>query len=131
MAHSANYGFNRFIIGYTHCFLHYGDYCYPSGGGAYSIAKDNFKKPWASLVASSSLLVDYILTVAVSVSAGIQAVSSAYPVIAPYKTTLALLCVMLLVIVNLRGVAESASIFAWPTFWFMGSMLLVIFYGLR
>nr|WP_322348837.1 APC family permease [Paenibacillus albus] len=102
---------------------------YPSGGGAYSIAKDNFKKPWASLVASSSLLVDYVLTVAVSVSAGIQAVASAYPVIKPYSSSLAICCVLLLVIVNLRGVAESATIFAWPTFVFMACMILIICTG--
>lgn len=102
---------------------------YPSGGGAYSIAKDNFKTPWASLVASSSLLVDYTLTVAVSVSAGIQAVASAYPEIKPYSASLAICCVLLLVIVNLRGVAESATIFAWPTFVFMGSMITIIFAG--
>lgn len=102
---------------------------YPSGGGAYSIARDNFKKSWVALIASSSLLVDYILTVAVSVSAGIQAVASAYPFITPYSTSLAILCVMMLVIVNLRGVAESATIFAWPTFVFMASMILIICTG--
>jgi amino acid transporter len=102
---------------------------YPSGGGAYSIARDNFKRPLVALIASSSLLVDYILTVAVSVSAGIQAVASAYPVITPYSTSLAILCVLLLVIVNLRGVAESATIFSWPTFVFMASMILVICAG--
>ncbi len=102
---------------------------YPNGGGAYAIAKDNFKRPWPALIASSSILVDYILTVAVSISAGIQAVASAYPIIAPYKTVLAILCVILLVIINLRGVAESAAIFAWPTFLFMASMMLVILTG--
>lgn len=102
---------------------------YPSGGGAYAIAKDNFKQRWVSLVASSSLLVDYILTVAVSVSAALEAVSSAYPTVAPYETVLAILCVFILLVVNLRGVAESAKIFAWPTFGFMLCMLLLIFTG--
>ena len=102
---------------------------YPNGGGAYAIAKDNFKPRWISLVASSSLLVDYVLTVAVSVSAAIEAVSSAYPVVAPYETILAILCVVLLVLVNLRGVAESARVFAWPTFGFMICMLMLIFTG--
>nr|WP_310170231.1 APC family permease [Neobacillus niacini] len=102
---------------------------YPNGGGAYAIAKDNFKQRWISLVASSSLLVDYILTVAVSVSAALEAVSSAYPVVLPYETVLAILCVFILLVVNLRGVAESAKIFAWPTLGFMGCMLLLIFFG--
>jgi amino acid transporter len=99
---------------------------YPNGGGAYAIAKDNFRKPWAALIASSSLLVDYVLTVAVSVSAGIQAIASAYPAVAPHETSLSILCVAVLLIVNLRGVAESALIFAWPTFIFMASMLSLI-----
>ena len=102
---------------------------YPNGGGAYAIAKDNFKPRWVSLVASSSLLVDYILTVAVSVSAALEAVSSAYPVVAPYETVLAIFCVFILLVVNLRGLAESAKIFAWPTIGFMGCMLLLIFTG--
>lgn len=102
---------------------------YPNGGGAYAIAKDNFKQRWISLVASSSLLVDYILTVAVSVSAALEAVSSAYPVVLPFETVLAILCVFILLVVNLRGVAESAKIFAWPTLGFMGCMLLLIFFG--
>lgn len=102
---------------------------YPSGGGAYAIAKDNFKKPFPSLVASSSLLVDYVLTVAVSVSAAIDAVASAYPIVAPYETILAILCILFLVIINLRGIAESAVIFAWPTFVFMGCMIFVILTG--
>lgn len=102
---------------------------YPSGGGAYAIAKDNFKPRWVALVASSSLLVDYILTVAVSVSAALEAVTSAYPDVAPYETVLAILCVFILLIVNLRGVAESAKVFAWPTFGFMICMLLLIFTG--
>lgn len=102
---------------------------YPSGGGAYAIAKDNFKKTWPSLVASSSLLVDYVLTVAVSVSAAVEAVASAYPAVAPYETILALFCVFLLVLVNLRGVAESTVVFAWPTFLFMACMLFLILTG--
>jgi amino acid transporter len=102
---------------------------YPNGGGAYAIANDNFKYKWVSLIASSSLLVDYVLTVAVSVSAAIEAVSSAYPAVRPYETVLAILCVFILLVVNLRGVAESAKILAWPTFGFMVCMLLLIFTG--
>lgn len=103
---------------------------YPNGGGAYAIAKDNFKPKWVSLIASSSLLVDYILTVAVSVSAALEAVVSAYPIVAPYETVLAIMCVFILLVINLRGVAESAKIFAWPTIGFMACMLLLVFTGL-
>jgi amino acid transporter len=103
---------------------------YPSGGGAYAIAKDNFKPRWVSLVASSSLLIDYILTVAVSVSAALEAITSAYPIVAPYETVLAIGCVFLLLVMNLRGLAESAKIFAWPTIGFMVCMVIIIFTGL-
>ncbi|KIL41376.1 amino acid transporter [Gordoniibacillus kamchatkensis] len=103
---------------------------YPGGGGAYAIAKDNFKRAWPSLIASSSLLVDYVLTVAVSVSAAVEAVSSAYPAVQPFETTLAMVVVLLLVLINLRGVAESAVIFAWPTFIFMACMVVLIATGL-
>ncbi|MDP4083692.1 MAG: APC family permease [Bacillota bacterium] len=103
---------------------------YPNGGGAYAIAKDNFRHRGVSLVASSSLLVDYILTVAVSVSAALEAITSAYPNVAPYETILAIVCVFLLLVVNLRGVAESAKIFAWPTIGFMVCMVILIVSGL-
>ncbi|MEH7095880.1 APC family permease [Neobacillus vireti] len=102
---------------------------YPNGGGAYAIAKDNFKSKWIALVASSSLLIDYILTVAVSISAAMEALVSAYPILVPYKTVLAIVCVLLLVIFNLRGVAESARILAWPTICFMVCMLVIITVG--
>ncbi|MED1203627.1 APC family permease [Heyndrickxia acidicola] len=103
---------------------------YPNGGGSYAIAKDNFKEKWVALLASSSLLVDYILTVSVSVSAAVEAVSSAYPVVAPFETILAILCIVILLVINLRGVAESAKIFAWPTIGFMTCMLVLVFTGL-
>jgi amino acid transporter len=102
---------------------------YPNGGGAYTIARDNFEKPWVSLMASS-LTGHYVLTVAVSVSAGVQAVASAYPVIAPHATTISVLCVIVILIVNLRGISESASVFAWPTLFFMISMGMLILTGI-
>lgn len=103
---------------------------YPNGGGAYTIAKDNFKARWVSLLASSSLLIDYSLTVAVSVSAAMEAVVSAYPVLVPLETVLAILCVFLLVVVNLRGVKESSQIFSWPMFVFMACILALVIAGL-
>lgn len=99
---------------------------YPSGGGAYAIAKDNFKKPLISLVAASSLLVDYVLTVAVSVSSGIQTMASSYPILSGHETSISVLCVFLILLVNLRGVSESAKVFAYPTFVFMACMLFLI-----
>ncbi|KUO97197.1 APC family permease [Ferroacidibacillus organovorans] len=99
---------------------------YPNGGGAYAISKDNFKRPIISLIAASSLLIDYVLTVAVSVTAGIQAMASAYPMLVPHETILSVACILLILVVNLRGVSESATIFAWPTFLFMFAMIFLI-----
>jgi amino acid transporter len=99
---------------------------YPSGGGAYAIAKDNFKNPLVSLVAASALLVDYVLTVAVSVSSGIQTMASSYRILAGHETLLSIMCVFVILLVNLRGVSESAQVFAYPTFIFMGCMLFLI-----
>lgn len=104
---------------------------YPNGGGAYAIAKDNFRRPFMSLTAASSLMIDYILTVAVSVSAGIQAMASAYPALLPHQTTLSVACVLFILLVNLRGVSESATVFAWPTIAFMAFMLVLIGVGWR
>jgi amino acid transporter len=102
---------------------------YPNGGGGYTIARENFKKPWMSLIAASALLIDYVLTVAVSVSAGIQAIVSAYPMVGNYQTSLSVLCVIFILIVNLRGVSESATIFSWPNFLFIICMFVLIIAG--
>ncbi|TDY50637.1 amino acid/polyamine/organocation transporter (APC superfamily) [Alicyclobacillus sacchari] len=99
---------------------------YPNGGGAYAISKDNFQRPWVSLVAASALMVDYVLTVAVSVSSGVQTMASSYPVLAGHETELSILCVIVILFVNLRGVSESSKVFAYPTFVFMGCMLFLI-----
>ncbi len=98
---------------------------YPNGGGAYAIAKDNFR-PLISLIAASALLVDYVLTVAVSVSSGIQTMASSYPNLAGHETLLSVMCVFIILLVNLRGISESAKVFAYPTFIFMGCMLFLI-----
>lgn len=102
---------------------------YPNGGGAYAIAKDNFKSKWYSLIAASALLVDYVLTVAVSVSSGIQTMASSYPILVAHETSLSVLCIVAILMINLRGVSESAKVFSFPTFLFMGLMLLLIISG--
>lgn len=100
---------------------------YPMGGGAYSVVSDNLGV-WPGLVAAASLLTDYILTVAVSISAGVLAVVSAVPDLADYDVELALAFVTLMTVVNLRGVREAGAIFAAPAYLFVaafGSMLIV------
>jgi amino acid transporter len=99
---------------------------YPNGGGAYAIGKDNFKKPLISLIAASALLVDYVLTVAVSVSSGIQTMASSYPILSGHETLLSVVCVFIILLVNLRGVSESSKVFAYPTMIFAGCMLFLI-----
>ncbi len=100
-------------------------HAYPSGGGAYIVAKDNLGT-YPGLIAGSALLIDYVLTVTVSVSAGIAAVTSAFPWLRPHTVTLCLLCILFLMVVNLRGVRESGKVFTIPVYLFIGSMLLLI-----
>jgi amino acid transporter len=103
-------------------------YAYPGGGGAYIVAHDNLGDGPA-LTAGAALLTDYILTVAVSVSSGVAQISSAVPSLFPFRVEIALGLIALITIVNLRGVKESGSVFAVPTYFFVVSMLLMLAYG--
>jgi amino acid transporter len=102
---------------------------YPRGGGAYIVAKDNLGL-FPALIAGAALLIDYILTVAVSVTAGVEAVTSALPVLFPYRVWLCLAAIIVITIANLRGVRESGNIFAAPTYLFVLSTLAMIAWGL-
>jgi amino acid transporter len=102
---------------------------YPSAGGAYLVTKDNFGSTVAQ-VAGASLLIDYILTVAVSASAGTAALTSAFDVLAPYRVPISLFFIALIAYGNLRGVKESGRIFAVPTYFFMATMGLLLGIGL-
>jgi amino acid transporter len=98
---------------------------YETSGGAYVVARDNLGT-LPSLVAAGALLADYILTVAVSVTAGVFALSSAAPSLGGHKVALSLLFVLILTLVNLRGVRESGLLFALPTYGFVLAMLAMI-----
>ncbi|MEY4744495.1 MAG: hypothetical protein RL272_440 [Candidatus Parcubacteria bacterium] len=102
---------------------------YPSGGGAYIVAKDNLGRI-PGLIAGASLLVDYILTVAVSISAGVAAVTSAFPSLYPERVTVAIALLGLITVGNLRGLRESARLFAVPTYLFIASLGALIITGL-
>jgi amino acid transporter len=109
-------------------------HAYPSGGGAYIVAKDNLGVN-PGLVAAASLLVDYILTVSVSISAGVAAITSAaqgtsFAWLDNHKVALCLALILLIAIANLRGVRESGALFAGPTYAFLVCFLLMIAYGL-
>lgn len=103
-------------------------FAYPTGGGAYIVAKDNLGTT-SSLIAGGSLLVDYILTVAVSSSAGTDAITSAFPVLHDYSVVIALMMIVFLTIMNLRGVTESASVLAIPIYLFIFSIAVLIISG--
>jgi amino acid transporter len=102
---------------------------YPSGGGAYTVAKDNLGQV-PSLVAGWSLLIDYVLTVAVSVSAGVAAITSAVPSLYPERVAVGVLVIVLITVANLRGIRESAQVFAVPTYMFIFSMVGLVVVGI-
>ncbi|MDQ3980832.1 MAG: APC family permease [Actinomycetota bacterium] len=106
-------------------------YAYPNGGGAYLVSRDNLGR-YPSLVAGASLLVDYILTVAVSVSAGVAAILSlpAFRDLRSQRVTIGLVLIAIITLANLRGLKESGALFAVPTYAYIGSLALLICYGL-
>jgi len=101
---------------------------YPQGGGAYIVSKDNLGVP-AGLVAGAALLIDYVLTVAVSAAAGIAALTSAVPALFPYRPWLCVVAVVAIAVANLRGIRESGKLFAAPTYLFIASLFVLIVYG--
>jgi amino acid transporter len=103
-------------------------YTYPSGGGSYIVARANLGTV-PGLVAAAALLVDYVLTVSVSVAAGVAAITSALPGLATHKVVLGVLCVAGIAMANIRGVRESGRIFAVPTYVFIASFGLLVLAG--
>ena len=103
-------------------------FAYPDGGGSYTVAKDNLGKA-KGLTAAAALITDYILTVAVSISGGIAAITSAYPSLKPHTVALGVSAIALLMFVNLRGVRESGMAFSVPTYVFIVLMLTLLGVG--
>lgn len=104
-------------------------HAYPSGGGDYEVATVNLG-PTAGLTVGSALLVDYVLTVAVSISAAASNIGSAIPVVAEHKVAFAVVAIVLITAINLRGIRESGAAFAIPTYAFMIGMVLMLGWGL-
>ncbi|MEO5888243.1 MAG: APC family permease, partial [Anaerolineales bacterium] len=104
-------------------------HAYPGGGGAYIVARDNLGELPAQ-TAGAALLTDYILTVAVSVSAGVAQIVSAYPELFPYRVGISVAAVFLIMLINLRGVKESGAAFSIPTYFFIVVLLVTIGIGL-
>ncbi len=101
---------------------------YPSGGGSYTVARFNLGAP-ASLLAAAALLADYILTAAVGISAGVGALVSAVPSLLPHTVSLCVGILIVITILNLRGVREAGTAFAVPTYLFLGTLLITIVAG--
>jgi amino acid transporter len=101
---------------------------YPNGGGSYTVASENLGEG-AGLLAAAALLIDYILTAAVGISAGVTALTSAIPALLPHTLALCLLILMILTVVNLRGVKDTGAAFLLPTLLFIGTLLTLIAVG--
>jgi amino acid transporter len=101
---------------------------YPGGGGSYTVARENIGEG-AGLLAASALMIDYVLTAAVGISAGVGALVSAVPSLQPYTLAICLGILLLITIVNLRGVKEAGGVFMIPTYLFLGTLLITILIG--
>jgi amino acid transporter len=104
-------------------------YAYPDGGGSYLVARENLGT-MPGLVSAAALLIDYVLTVAVSSAAGVAAITSALPSLANHKVVLGILFVAIIAVANLRGVRESGKVFAVPTYSFIGAIVLLLLVGM-
>jgi amino acid transporter len=104
-------------------------YAYPSGGGAYAVARANLPAIF-SLVAAGALLVDYVMTVAVSTASAVEQVISAVPAVVDFRLLMGAAAIVLITLGNLRGLRESGNIFAIPTYLFVGSTFLMIAIGM-
>lgn len=101
---------------------------YPNGGGSFTVASENLG-PHAGLLAAAALAIDYILTAAVGISAGVSALVSAFPELHPHQLAMCLVILALIAVVNMRGVKETGFVFMLPTFLFVGTLLLTIGVG--
>src|ERR1022692_1925833 len=102
---------------------------YPQGGGSYTVASQNLGEG-AALLAAAALMIDYILTAAVGISAGVGALISAVPSLQPHTLQMCLAVLLLLTIVNMRGVHDTGVVFMIPTYLFAGTLLIVIGVGM-
>jgi amino acid transporter len=104
-------------------------HAYPSGGGSYIVARANLGV-LPGLIAAAALMVDYVLNAAVSLTAGVAALASAFPALWPHRVALAIILLLVITLINLRGLQESATFMAVPVYIFLGTFLLMLGYGL-
>ena len=103
-------------------------FAYPHGGGSYTVAQENLGTG-AGLIAAAALMIDYLTTIAVSVTAGIAAIVAFVPQLDNYRVWADVIAIVLLIIINLRGVREAGAAFVIPTYIFIGSLALAVFIG--
>ncbi len=104
-------------------------HAYPSGGGSYTVARENLGA-LPGLIAAAALLIDYVLTAAVSLTAGVAAIASAFPALWPYRVELALVLLVIITVANLRGLRETGTLMAFPVYLFLGVYLPMLAIGL-
>ena len=104
-------------------------HAYPSGGGSYIVARSNLGT-FPGLVAAAALLIDYVLTAAVSLTAGVDAITSALPVLLPYHVVVALVLLLLITLINLRGLRETGTLMTIPVYLFLLTYIPMLGYGL-
>ena len=104
-------------------------HAYPDGGGAYIVSRDNLGE-YPALIAAAALLTDYILTVAVSIASGVAQLVSAFPNLYELRVPLAVIFILFIMLINLRGVKESGTAFAIPTYFFIITIIVMISYGM-
>jgi amino acid transporter len=102
---------------------------YPTGGGSYTVASENLGR-FPGLIAAAALLIDYVLTAAVSLTAGVAAIASAFPFLWQFRVELALLLLFIIMLANLRGLREAGTLIAVPVYLFIGSYLFMLAYGI-
>lgn len=112
------------VISYSQIIDHY-----PMGGGSYVVSKETIGKK-AALLCAATLIIDYIMTVAVSISSSTAALVSAFPILSDYKILVSVICIALITLINLRGTSESSKIFGLPTYIFIISMAILIITGI-
>ncbi len=104
-------------------------HAYPGGGGSYTVARENLGA-LPGLIAAAALLIDYVLTAAVSLTAGVAAIASAFPALWPYRVVLALVLLVIITVANLRGLRETGTLMAFPVYLFLGVYLSMLAVGL-
>jgi amino acid transporter len=104
-------------------------HAYPDGGGAYIVSRDNIGE-FPALIAAAALLTDYILTVSVSIASGVAQLVSAFPILYEYRVVLAVIFILFIMLINLRGVKESGTAFSIPTYFFIAVVLIMITTGI-